>query len=104
MIRFNERTGEFEEVSIVSSQSNRHYSSRIIREKAISIIVDKLGVDRSEVTESASFVNDFGADSLDVVELIMEFEKEFCISIPDNDVLKISTVGDVISYLQHHVK
>lgn len=103
MIKFNERTGEFEEVFTSSSQPNHHNRSGIIREKTISIIVDKLGVDRSEVTDQASFVSDFGADSLDVVELIMEFEKEFRISIPDNDVLKISTVGDAILYLQHHV-
>lgn len=99
MIRFNERTGEFEEIATSVSQHNMHG----IRETVISVIVDKLGVDRSEVTDNASFVNDFGADSLDVIELIMEFEKEFYISIPDSDVLKISTVGDAISYLQRHV-
>ncbi len=64
------------------------------------IIVDKLGVDESSVTNDASFTNDLGADSLDTVELIMEFEKEFDISIPDEDAEKIQTVGDVISYLE----
>ena len=63
------------------------------------IIVDKLGVDESEVTEESSFTNDLGADSLDTVELIMEFEKEFDIAIPDEDAEKIETVGDAIEYL-----
>lgn len=65
------------------------------------IIVDKLGVEESEVTNEASFTNDLGADSLDTVELIMEFEKEFDISIPDEDAEKIETVGDAISYLSN---
>lgn len=64
------------------------------------IIVDKLGVDESEVTPEANFTNDLGADSLDTVELIMEFEKEFEISIPDEDAEKIGTVGDAISYME----
>ena len=68
------------------------------------IIVDKLGVDESEVTSEASFTNDLGADSLDTVELIMEFEKEFNISIPDDQAENISTVGQAISYLEQNVK
>ncbi|HZH88100.1 MAG TPA: acyl carrier protein [Chitinophagaceae bacterium] len=68
------------------------------------IIVDKLGVDESEVTTEASFTNDLGADSLDTVELMMEFEKEFNISIPDDQAENIGTVGQVISYLEEHVK
>jgi len=68
------------------------------------IIVDKLGVDESEVTPEASFTNDLGADSLDTVELIMEFEKEFNIGIPDDQAEKIGTVGDAISYIQENVK
>jgi acyl carrier protein len=71
-----------------------------VQSKVTSIIVDKLGVDESEVTAEANFTNDLGADSLDTVELIMEFEKEFDISIPDEDSEKIATVGDVITYLQ----
>ncbi len=63
------------------------------------IIVDKLGVDESEVTNEANFTNDLGADSLDTVELIMEFEKEFDISIPDEEAEKIETVGDAVTYL-----
>ena len=70
-----------------------------IAEKIKKIIVDKLGVDEAEVTNEASLTNDLGADSLDTVELIMEFEKEFDISIPDEEAEKIQTVGEVINYL-----
>ncbi|HOP03991.1 MAG TPA: acyl carrier protein [Tenuifilaceae bacterium] len=66
------------------------------------IIVDKLGVDENEVTPEASFTNDLGADSLDTVELIMEFEKEFNLPIPDEEAEKIGTVGDAISYITNH--
>ena len=68
------------------------------------IIVDKLGVDENEVTPEASFTNDLGADSLDTVELIMEFEKEFNLSIPDDEAEKIGTVGDAIKYIETHSK
>ncbi|KAF5078333.1 MAG: acyl carrier protein [Bacteroidales bacterium] len=68
------------------------------------IIVDKLGVDENEVVPAASFTNDLGADSLDTVELIMEFEKEFNISIPDEEAEKIGTVGDAINYIENHGK
>lgn len=71
-----------------------------ISEKVKAIIVDKLGVDASEVTEQASFTNDLGADSLDTVELIMEFEKEFNIQIPDDKAEAIVTVGDAISFIE----
>lgn len=70
-----------------------------ISEKVTSIIVDKLGVEESEVTNEASFTNDLGADSLDTVELIMEFEKEFNIAIPDEQAEKIATVGDAVTYI-----
>ena len=70
-----------------------------IQSRVISIIVDKLGVDEGEVTSEASFTNDLGADSLDTVELIMEFEKEFNIAIPDDQAEKIATVGDAISFI-----
>lgn len=73
-----------------------------IASKVKSIIVDKLAVDENEVTPTASFTNDLGADSLDIVELIMEFEKEFGISIPDEDAEKIGTVGDAVSYIEKH--
>jgi acyl carrier protein len=75
-----------------------------IANKVKSIIVDKLGVDEKEVTPSASFTNDLGADSLDTVELIMEFEKEFNIAIPDEQAEKIGTVGDAISYIEANAK
>jgi acyl carrier protein len=68
------------------------------------IIVDKLGVDENEVTPEASFTNDLGADSLDTVELIMEFEKEFNLSIPDEEAEKIGTVGDAINYIEKNSK
>ena len=71
-----------------------------IESRVKAIIVDKLGVDEAEVVTTASFTNDLGADSLDTVELIMEFEKEFGISIPDDQAEKISTVGDAISYIK----
>lgn len=75
-----------------------------IAEKVKSIIIDKLGVEESEVTQEASFTNDLGADSLDTVELIMEFEKEFNISIPDEQAENISSVGEAVSYLEQNVK
>jgi len=71
-----------------------------IASRVKAIIVEKLGVEESEVTPQASFTNDLGADSLDTVELIMEFEKEFGISIPDDQAEKISTVGDAITHIE----
>ena len=70
-----------------------------IQDKVVAIIVDKLGVDASEVTLESNFTNDLGADSLDTVELIMEFEKEFNIAIPDDQAEKISTVGDAVTFI-----
>jgi acyl carrier protein len=75
-----------------------------ISDKVKAIIVDKLSVDEAEVQEGASFANDLGADSLDTVELIMEFEKQFGITIPDDQSEKISTVGDAIAYIEEHTK
>lgn len=66
------------------------------------IIVDKLGIDEADVTNEASFTGDLGADSLDTVELMMEFEKEFNISIPDDQAENITTVGQAVSYLEEH--
>ena len=71
-----------------------------IAEKVKKIIIDRLGVDESEVTPEASFTNDLGADSLDTVELIMEFEKEFDLSIPDEQAENIQTVGQAVSYIE----
>jgi len=75
-----------------------------IKSRVISIIVDKLGVEETEVNAEASFTNDLGADSLDTVELIMEFEKEFNIAIPDDQAEKIATVGDAITYIEQNAK
>jgi acyl carrier protein len=71
-----------------------------IAQKVKAIIVEKLGVEESEVTPEASFTNDLGADSLDTVELIMEFEKEFNLSIPDDQAETIGTVGQAITYIE----
>lgn len=75
-----------------------------IASRVKAIIVDKLGVDEAEVTPQANFTNDLGADSLDTVELIMEFEKEFNIAIPDDQAEKISTVGETIKYIEENAK
>ncbi|UVP65853.1 acyl carrier protein [Bacteroides fragilis] len=75
-----------------------------IASRVKAIIVDKLGVEESEVTETAKLTNDLGADSLDTVELIMEFEKEFGISIPDDQAEKIGTVQDAVAYIEEHAK
>ena len=75
-----------------------------IEERVKNIIVEQLGVQLDEVVNNASFVDDLGADSLDTVELIMEFEKEFNIAIPDEQAEKIGTVGDAITYIENNTK
>ncbi|HIW87100.1 MAG TPA: acyl carrier protein [Candidatus Onthomorpha intestinigallinarum] len=75
-----------------------------IATKVVAIVVDKLGVEESQVTPEANFTSDLGADSLDTVELIMELEKEFNISIPDDQAEKIATVGDAIAYIENATK
>lgn len=75
-----------------------------IESRVKAIIVDKLGVDESEVTAESSFTNDLGADSLDTVELIMEFEKEFNLAIPDDQAETIGTVGDAVKYVENNVE
>jgi len=85
--------------SINKKTKNKENMAQDIEAKVKAIIVDKLGVDESEITLESNFTNDLGADSLDTVELIMEFEKEFDISIPDEDAENISTVGSAVSYL-----
>ena len=75
-----------------------------VAERVKKIIVDKLGVDESEVIPGANFIQDLGADSLDTVELIMEFEKEFDVSIPDEQAEKIQTVGQAVEYLEAQTK
>lgn len=79
-------------------------ATKDVKSRVIAIIVDKLGVDEKEVTPEASFTNDLGADSLDTVELIMEFEKEFNIAIPDDQAENIGTVGEAIKYIEEHAK
>ncbi len=71
-----------------------------VADKVTDIIVEQLGVDASEINADAHFINDLGADSLDTVELIMEFEKEFSIEIPDENAEKIQTVGEAIAYVE----
>ena len=78
--------------------------SQEIQDKVVAIIVEKLNCEASEVTPEANFSSDLGADSLDTVELIMEFEKEFGISIPDDKAEKIGTVGDAIAYIAENAK
>jgi acyl carrier protein len=75
-----------------------------VEEKVKSIIVEELGVDEAEVTANARFIDDLGADSLDTVELVMRFEEEFGIEIPDEDAEKITSVRDAISYIEEHSK
>lgn len=84
----------------MQAETNKLKKMSEIKAKVIAIIVDKLNVEESEVTNEASFTNDLGADSLDTVELIMEFEKQFNISIPDDKAEGIQTVGDAITYIE----
>ena len=74
-----------------------------IEERVVEIVAEQMGVDKAQVTRETSFVNDLGADSLDTVELVMEFEDEFDISIPDEDAEKIQTVGQAIVYVEAHL-
>jgi acyl carrier protein len=74
-----------------------------VQEKVVKIIVDKLGVKESEVTPEATFTGDLGADSLDTVELVMEFEKAFDVQVADEDAEKFQTVGDVVTYIEEHL-
>lgn len=74
-----------------------------LQDKVKEIIVEQLGVDANEVTESASFIDDLGADSLDTVELVMAFEEEFELEIPDEDAEKMNTVGEAVAYLEKKI-
>ena len=75
-----------------------------IREKVLDIVCEQMGASRDKITDATSFINDLGADSLDTVELVMEFEDEFDLNIPDEDAEKIQTVGDAIKYINEHAK
>ena len=75
-----------------------------IRDRVIEIVCEQMGASKEKVNEQTSFINDLGADSLDTVELVMEFEDEFDLNIPDEDAEKIQTVGDAIKYIENHVQ
>jgi acyl carrier protein len=75
-----------------------------VEERVIEIVCEQMGASRDKITAETSFIQDLGADSLDTVELVMEFEDEFDLNIPDEDAEKIQTVGDAIKYIQEHVK
>lgn len=75
-----------------------------VEERVIEIVCEQMGASRDKITSETSFIQDLGADSLDTVELVMEFEDEFDLNIPDEDAEKIQTVGDAIKYIQEHVK
>ncbi|MBP8612581.1 MAG: acyl carrier protein [Candidatus Atribacteria bacterium] len=74
-----------------------------IREKVVNVVKDKLGVDESAIVDSASYVNDLGADSLALVDIAMALEDEFGVKIPDEDINKITTVGATVSYIKEHL-
>jgi acyl carrier protein len=74
-----------------------------VEERVVEIVAEQMGVDKTQITRETSFVNDLGADSLDTVELVMEFEDEFDISIPDEEAEKIQTVGQGIDYVEAHL-
>ena len=86
--------------SVYSSLSHRLMADKTVEEKVKNIIVEQLGVNPEQVTPTASFIEDLGADSLDTVELVMAFEEEFSIEVPDEDAEKLQTVGDVIKYVE----
>jgi acyl carrier protein len=95
--------GEFSKKRVLCANFLKRKKMSDIASRVKAIIVEKLGVDESEVTPEASFTNDLGADSLDTVELIMELEKEFNVSIPDEQAENINTVGQAINYLEQQV-
>jgi acyl carrier protein len=90
--------------SSLFAENKNNITMSDIRGRVKTIIMDKLGVEESEINDEASFTNDLGADSLDTVELIMEFEKEFNIAIPDDQAEKIGTVGQAIAYIEGNLK
>lgn len=79
-------------------------SEKTIKDKVRDIIVEQLGVNAEKVTPEASFIEDLGADSLDTVELVMAFEEEFSVEVPDEDAEKLKTVGDVIDYIEENAQ
>ena len=92
-------------VMVKTKQLNKNKGKKMTTfEKVKKIVAEKLGVPEEKVTESAAFVNDLGADSLDVVEFVMEVEKEFDITIPDDAAAKLEKVGDAVKYIDEHKK
>lgn len=96
--------GTTDETTIIYSLHKKTTTMSQIAEKVTELIVEKLSVDAADVTPEASFTQDLGADSLDTVELIMELEKVFNVSIPDEEAEKIQTVGDAIAYIENAQK
>jgi acyl carrier protein len=90
-------------VTRISGSKHGGIALATIEERVVEIVAEQMGVDKTQVTRETSFVNDLGADSLDTVELVMEFEDEFDISIPDEDAEKIQTVGQAIDYVEAHL-
>jgi acyl carrier protein len=83
-----------------ANKEKNFMSDKPVEEKVKEIIVEQLGVNPEQVTPTASFIEDLGADSLDIVELVMAFEEEFSVEVPDEDAEKLQTVGDVVKYIE----
>jgi acyl carrier protein len=88
----------------LAREQPKFMAEKSIEEKVKDIIVEQLGVNPEQVTPQASFIEDLGADSLDIVELVMAFEEEFSVEVPDEDAEKLQTVGDVINYIKQRAK
>jgi acyl carrier protein len=88
----------------INNNGTNFMAEKSIEEKVKDIIVEQLGVNPEQVTPQASFIEDLGADSLDIVELVMAFEEEFSVEVPDEDAEKLQTVGDVVKYIEERAK
>jgi acyl carrier protein len=96
------RSPKHKELVVPKNSNKRGGSTVSVEERVIEIVSEQMGVSKDQVTRETSFVNDLGADSLDTVELVMEFEEEFDITIPDEEAEKIQTVGQAIDYIEQH--